>query len=125
MRTLIVLFAMFIFAGIVYSQTADNPDAILGLPVILTTILGFVAPVLVQLVAKLTNNEWIRFLIAIGLSGIVGFVAMLLLGMKVWQDPNMISTFIVLASLSYKLFWKPIWKKNGSILNAPATVYPK
>ena len=96
-------------------------NEVFTLPNIIVTVVGVFAPFVVQVITRLVLNEWWRFLISMLLSGVTGVVAFLVL--KIPVSAESIGAFIALASAAYKLFWKPIWKKNGSILNAPATTY--
>jgi hypothetical protein len=97
------------------------PEPVLTLPNIIITVVGVLAPFLVQLITCLVKNEALRFILATFLSGVTGLAALLIMGMPV--SLVSLGAFITLSSASYKLFWKPVWKKNGSIMNAPATTY--
>jgi len=92
-------------------------------PAVVMTILGVVAPFVIQLVTQWVVNERIRFLIALAAAAITGVVAMLIAGISLSMTPEILGLWFAWTSFLFKMVWKPLWKKNGSILNAPATTY--
>lgn len=93
------------------------------LPGGLVTLLGLLAPVLIQLVSKYLKNEMARFLVSLLLSGLTGVAAMAWNKIPWNLTPEFIGLWFTFATLSYKLFWKPFVFKYVSGLGAPPTKY--
>jgi hypothetical protein len=94
-----------------------------AIPVVIMTVLGVVAPFIIQLGTRLITNERVRFLVSLALSGLTGLVAMLVAKIPLSASPEALGLWYAWTSFLFKMVWKPLWKKNGSILNAPATTY--
>lgn len=94
-----------------------------AIPVVIMTVLGVIAPFAIQLGTRLITSERVRFLVSLGLSAITGLIAMLVAGVPLSSSPEALGLWFTWTSIVYKSVWKPLWKKNGSILNAPATTY--
>ena len=91
------------------------------LPGGLVTLLGLLAPVLIQLVTKYVKNEMLRFVVALALSAITGVVAMVWAGVAWALTPTFLAFWFTFSSIAWKVFWKPLYNYTG--LTTPATKY--
>lgn len=78
------------------------------LPGSLVAILGFLAPLLIQIVVRMVPNEIARLLIAVVLSAVTGIVAVWMKSGAVVFDIVTIGLIFAMGKLAYELFWKPI-----------------
>lgn len=78
------------------------------LPGSLIAILGFLAPLLIQIIVKSVPNEVVRLLIALVLSAVTGVVATWMKYGAVSFDVVTIGLIFGMATLAYQGFWKQI-----------------
>jgi hypothetical protein len=85
----------------------------LVLPDLLTVILGFFAPLVIQFVKNRFANRTARFFISLALSAVIGIVAYVIEPPPVRDPVAFIVTVFGYATLAYKGFWKPIWEATA------------
>ena len=105
--------------------TVNDATVTQAVPVVIMTVLGVVAPFVIQLGTRLIAEERARFFVSLGLSAVTGLIAMLVAGIPLSSSPEALGLWFTWTTAVYKGVWKQLWKKNGSILNAPATTYAK
>jgi hypothetical protein len=85
----------------------------LVLPDLLTVLLGFFAPLVIQFVKNRVTSRTLRFYIALLLSAVIGVVAYVIEPPPVRDPVAFIVTVFGYATLAYKGFWKPIWEATA------------
>lgn len=128
-KWLLALLVVFMAVGVVVAQDGTQPEP--DLPELITVILGVLAPMIVQTVTRNVTNELYRYLIALVLSAVIGVLALVILGVSLSLTPEIIIKVFAYASVSYKMFWKPIWNKPnpdglpGKFAAKPTTYFKK
>jgi len=92
------------------------------LPGGLVTLLGLLAPVLIQLATKYVKNELLRFVVALVLSGLTGIAAMAWAGVAWAVTPTFLALWFTFSSISWKLFWKPLYKLALGVETPPTKI---
>lgn len=92
------------------------------LPQTLLIVLGVIAPVIFQVVTRLVKNELARFAIVVLLSAVTGLAAVVLGKFPITMSVEFISILFTLATIAYKVVWKPLFNTTG-LLKAKPTTY--
>ena len=93
------------------------------LPGGLVTLLGLLAPIVIQFVTKHVTNELARFAVSLLLSAVTAIIAMAFSGVSWTVTPEFIAVWFTFATISYKLFWKMFVFNHSKLLKAPPTQY--
>lgn len=83
-----------------------------ALPTLVMTLGGAIAPFLVNFIVKGIKEAWARFLLAIGLSGGIALVSMLILQvpMALADVAVWLPQFILLGQIAWRLWWHKLLK---------------
>ena len=118
-RTRILIGVVFLLSfGFVLAQTTDDPiTPTIAYTAAVLTVIGLVAPYLINFITKKFLKSWVRYLWAVGLSALTAMVGMLVAakaGQIQFSMQNIgiiVPSFIVLVDSAWNLFWNKILKK--------------
>ena len=83
------------------------------LPGGLLSLLGFLAPIVIQLVTRYVPGKLPRYLVALVLSGVTGVAAMYMGGCG-WQiDVTFLVYWYAFAQIAFHLVWQPLINATG------------
>lgn len=91
------------------------------LPAGLLSLLGFLAPIIIQFVTRYVPTKLGRYLVALVLSGITGVVAMWMGGYG-WQfDVTFLVYWYTFAQIAFHLVWQPLTQLTGVLKRIATT----
>jgi len=105
---LLMLFCIPLFA-----QATGNEEPVQwALPAVILSIVGVFAPFAINLITKAIQESWARYLIALFLSGLIGFIGLIILGIPLTLANIAVTlpAFFMLATTAWKLWWHKLLK---------------
>ena len=88
----------------------------LELPELVSVIVGFLAPLLIQVVKGRVESKRSRFLLALLLSSVVGVVSWFVSNPEEKDLINFVITTFAFSETAYMLFWRTLWQDESSAL---------
>ena len=86
------------------------------LPGGLLSLLGFLAPIIIQLVIRYVPGKLPRYLIALVLSGVTGVAAMAMGGYGWHFDVTFLCVWYTFAQIAFHLVWQPLSNWTGALV---------
>jgi hypothetical protein len=111
-KVLLAIMVMLILSPVLLFAQTDPDEPNYTFPVIILTLVGAFAPGLISLVVKAVKESWLRYIIALLLSAVIGFIGVLLLKIPINLTNLVIvlPAFATLTNTAWKLWWHKIIK---------------
>jgi len=111
-KIIVLLLVIFIVMSpaLLLAQMNDDPNY--TFPVIVLTLGGALAPGLISLVTKAFKESWLRYIVALFLSAVMGFFGIVLLKipLTISNIAIILPAFATLTNTAWKLWWHKIIK---------------
>lgn len=121
-RKIFILLGVLGFASLAFGYTTVT-DMVETLPQTVATLLALFSPVIIQKLKVYVDSKQMRWLIALGLSALVGVVSAFISGVE-FSYANIITFVGVVYSYSQIAYntWKSVIKESGSALESAEEV---
>lgn len=109
----LIIVPVVVLAGVPFDSTAvhvgaDVKDAI-PLPEIISSVLGFFAPIAIQFLSNRLSTRTSRFLVALLLAAVTGGAAFIITKPPITDAVDVIIYAFGTSQTAYMMFWRPLW----------------